>query len=540
MRDPRGPTRVLPLFDAGLDRPPGEGLPLGIIAGALILDSGEAERTFLFRCQDRYVAYNTLYGLRTVLFVADDEHVGHYRAELAGFDRNLAAIAAATGVIPPGGTPEPLFVVCDIDRLALGTCWTLRDQLRRGLVPRDAAAQLYLNQISPSYAALVAQLDKLLRDHGLPGGFDGAACARVGALASRFHNKARYVELVTAHAGAGLPTHVPTAVIAAERFLAVLRFDELVRLYVDATGDREPAALFVKSAQDSSGNISARVTRDTFDVRAGALRHEIEQHLLGRGVDLDERGRDLRAEVDASPSLRPLALSDDRLRRYKRIQAELRTGIELLIQRDVPPPENLAGRFVSVGLSFRIDGPDRVSPIAMAAQLYRDPEHRCYAGSYLSPAVAASVLRTPFDAELVRLCRVFAAQGYRGPINFDARLAADGCYQLIYDCNPRLTAIYAPLAVQAALRGQGLMAESVLSVGYRGELVWNDLQDRLAELSARGLLYTRAHQRGAVVLPNLSRRNGFDAVFVNLAPAAVLEALGSGAFGEAGGRRFHV
>jgi hypothetical protein len=530
---------VVPFFDMGPAQP-AAGPPLGVIAGGLILDSGEAERTFIFRCQDRYLAYNTLHGLRTVLFVADDEHVRYYRDELAGLHQSWDVIAAECGVLPAGGPPEPLFVACDIDRLRLGACWALLDQLRRSVVPRDVTPRLYLNQISPTYADLVGQLDRLLRDHGLPGGFDGDACARLGELALRFHNKARYVELVQAHGGAGLPAHVPTAVIAPERFLAVRRWSDLVHLYRERTGDGEPAAIFVKSAQDSSGNVAARLTEETFDLRAGALRREIEQHILGLRVDLDERARELRAEVDAAPALRPLALTDDRLRRYKRLQAERRTGIDLLVQREVAPPADLEGRFVSIGASFQIGGPERIELIEVAAQLYRDPERRSYLGSYLSPAIERSVIREPFDAELRRLCRLFAEQGWRGPINFDARLAADGAYQLIYDCNPRLTAVFPALAVRAALRAQGLSADSVLSLGYRGEFVWIDLPARLAMMSARGLLYTRERQRGAVVLPNLSRRHGFDVVFVNLEPAAVADALASGALGESGALSVYV
>src|SRR5688500_9267618 len=105
-----------PFFDAGQQPLPGGGLPLGIISGGLILDSGEAERTFIFRCQDRYLAYNTLQGLRSVLFVSNDEHVRYYREALAGFQQSWEAITAASGVLPPSGLPEPVFVACDIDR----------------------------------------------------------------------------------------------------------------------------------------------------------------------------------------------------------------------------------------------------------------------------------------------------------------------------------------------------------------------------------------------------------------------------------------
>ncbi len=530
---------MMPFFAAHAAAPASGGLPLGIIAGGLILDSGEAERTFIFRCQDRYLAYNTLAGLRTVLFVADDVHVAHYRRELETFDRHLAAIAAATGVVP-ARAPEPLFVTCDLDRLKLGVPWALRDQLRRGLVSASEPTALYLNQLSPTYAELVGQLGALLRDLQCPVDVDREACARTGELALRFHNKARHAELIAAHAGEDLPRHVPTAVISAEQFLSAARYQDLVRLYVDATGDHPPASMFVKSAQDSSGNVAARMCEQTFDVTGSALRREVEQQLLSRRLDVDERMRHLRSEVDAAPTLRPLALSDDRLRRYKRLQAERRTGIEVLLQREVTPPADLAGRFASVGLSFDLRGPEHVTPIAVAAQLYRDADLRSYAGSYLSPAVTAGVLRGTFGEQMVRLCRLFAAQGYRGPINFDARLAADGQYELIHDCNPRLTAIYPPMAVQGALRAQGLPADEVVGIGYRGELASEDLPGWLAELSRRELLYTPARPRGAVILPNLSRRHGFDAVFVNLAPAAVLERLRSGAFGPLERARLHA
>ncbi|HVE81369.1 MAG TPA: hypothetical protein VND93_00915 [Myxococcales bacterium] len=534
---PRGAPEVRwPFFRAWRGTAQGAGRPLGIISGGLILDSGEAERTFIFRCQDRYLAYSALHGLRSVLFVAGDEHVRCYREELEGFRRSWDAIAAATGALPPE-LPEPLFVTCDIDRLKLGTCWALLEQLRRGVVARGPLPDLYLNQISPTTAELVAQLGELLRAHGASGDFAPEECARAGALALRFHDKAGYVRLLSERGGPGLPPHVPTAVVAPEQFLALRSWEALVSLYRERSGDTGagPAALYVKSSLDSGGNVSARLTPDGFQERSAWLRREVEQHVLCRGVDLGERVRELREEVNAAPALRPLGLTDDRLGRYKRLQLERRTGIELLVQREVAPPADLGGRFAGLGLSWQVEGPDDIAPIAVAAQLYRDPDRLHYLGSYLSPALEGQVLASPLAAQVRRLCRLFADQGWRGPINFDARLNAEGEYELIYDCNPRLSAVFPSLAVRQGLRALGLRAEGVLGLGYRGGFVWEDLPGKLAELEARGLLYTRDRQRGAVVLPNLSRRSGFDVALVNVDVASARQWLASGAFDQGGG-----
>ena len=512
----------------------GGGEPLGIISGGLILDSGEAERTFIFRCQDRYLAYCALHGVRPVLFVANDEHVRCYREELEGFRRSWDAIAAATGALPPE-LPEPLFVGCDIDRLKLGSCWALMEQLRRGVIARGPLPELHLNQLSPTTAALVAQLGELLRAHGASGDLGAGECARIGALALRFHDKATCVRLLQERGGPGLPPHAPTAVVAPEHLLSARSWEALVTLYREGSGDSEPPALYVKSSLDSGGNVSARLTRDTFQDRFAWLRREVEQQVLCRGVDLGERVRELRAEVDAAPALRPLGLTDDRLARYKRLQIERRTGIQLLVQREVAPPADLRGRFSGIGLSFQVEGPDQIFPLAVAAQLYKDPDRLHYLGSYLSPALEQDVLRHPFSAQLRQLCRLFADQGWRGPINFDARLNAAGGYELIHDCNPRLSAVFPSLAVRRGLRARGLRAQEVLTLGYRGGFVWEDLPGRLADLAARGLLYTRHRQRGAVVLPNLSRRSGFDVALVNVDVDCARQWLDTGAFDQGGG-----
>src|SRR5215211_7181920 len=105
----------IPFFQAGTNHHGSETKPLGLINGLLLLDSGEVERTFIFRCQERYLTYNSLCGLQSVFFVAHREHREKYRVEIARRGEYLRAIKNASR-IPFGELSQPLFVPCDIDR----------------------------------------------------------------------------------------------------------------------------------------------------------------------------------------------------------------------------------------------------------------------------------------------------------------------------------------------------------------------------------------------------------------------------------------
>ncbi|HSK39882.1 MAG TPA: hypothetical protein VK943_08940, partial [Arenibaculum sp.] len=58
-------------------------------------------------------------------------------------------------------------------------------------------------------------------------------------------------------------------------------------------------------------------------------------------------------------------------------------------------------------------------------------------------------------------------------------------------------------------------ASSVLNFGYRGEFVCADPAAFAARLDEAGLLCTRERGRGVIVLPNLARDHGLDALVVN-------------------------
>jgi hypothetical protein len=189
----------------------------------------------------------------------------------------------------------------------------------------------------------------------------------------------------------------------------------------------------------------------------------------------------------------------------------------ILVQRAVAP-HPADRRWGGIGLSYLIESAERALPLAVAGQVYADAERRRFLGSYLDDALATAVLTPALAAQMEALCLRYAAVGYRGPINFDARLDADGRYVLIHDCNPRLSAVFPALAVRDALRAAGREPRSVLSLGYRGEFVARDAAGFLAQLDARGALYTHERARGVLVLPNLAREDGFDALLVDVEP----------------------
>jgi hypothetical protein len=488
------------------------GAPLAIVAGGLILDLGEAERTFVYRCQDRFLAYTSLWGLRSVLFAVSDRHVEIYRREFdvqrARYDR----IRECTGLFAGRPLLEPLYVGCDIDELRLFACSGFAAQARNLASSLDLAT----NQISPTYSNLLTQLAGLLRGQGIDVDDVAEESARLAALTVACADKSDYLALVAG--GEGLPPHVPTARFSSDELAGFGDYRSLAGMYLKHIGDEgmAPSRLFIKATLNSSGNLSAVVDPDNFAREMRRLVTTLKREAATEGRELDEQTDELRQEVDAAPCLRPIGLADEQLRRYKRDQAALRQRVDFLVQSEVRRRDGDAA-FGGIGLSFMLDGHGTISPLGATAQLYRDSENKHFQGAYLSDAIDRGIA-PGFHQAMYQLCRRYAARGYRGPINFDARRGSDGHYQLIYDCNPRLTGVLASLAVRESLGAGRSPFHSVLTLGYRGEFVLPDLETALVRLDRAGLLCTPTRSRGVVLLPNLCRENGFDLHLSNIDP----------------------
>ena len=471
------------------------GAPLAIVAGGLILDLGEAERTFIYRCQDRFLAYTSLWGLRSVFFAAGNSHVEIYRRHVAAQRVCYDRIRDRTGLFAGQPLLEPLYVGCDIDQLRLFVCTGFAEQAKAVAPSLDLAT----NQISPTYADLMVQLAGLLRGQGIEVDDVAEASAGLAALAVACADKSDYLALTAGQRA--LPPHVPTARFSSAELAALVDYRSLVAIYRQRIGGdaAAPARLFVKAALNSSGNLSAVVGPDNFAGEMQRLRTTLEREAAVDGPGLDEQAAELRQEVDAAPCLRPLGLDAAQLRRYKRSQAALRQRVDFLVQSELRRRDGDIA-FGGIGLSFMLDGDGAISPLGATAQIYRDPDHKHFQGAYLSDAIDRGI-PAHFHEAMRELCRRYAARGYRGPINFDARRDGAGQYQLIYDCNPRLTGVLASLAVRDALIACGSPVHSVLTLGYRGEFVLPDLEAALTCSTAPGCCARRRGRAASCCCP---------------------------------------
>jgi hypothetical protein len=515
---------VPPLFRFGTRRGAQAADPLAIVSGGLILDGGEAEHSFVYRCQDRFLTYSALMGWRSLFFAVDDRHVDMYRAHVAALAGRLAVIASRTGLFGETRIETPLFLLADLETLEISAPATLGQQLQDPGLVAAAQAGIALNQVAPTYARLVRQAERLLAYHGLSLDWGPDACARMGDLALRLHDKANWIDLIRAFDGADL--HVPTAVVTTAELRAVRDWPDLTCLFCERTGSPAPGSLFLKSSRNSAGNLAARIGPAGFGTAIDRFCGELEADTAPTSLEFDRKMEELQSDVDAAPCFRPLAIEPSRLQALRWQQAERRGDLRVLIQPDLDGGA-ASGGFASLGLSFLVGDAGAVTPLAVGAQLYRDPARRHFLGSYLvdthlPDGVRQLLARTgALGAELSRL-------GYRGPVGFDAMRTTDGAYRLIHDCNPRLTAVFPSLAVRDWLSGAGFPAHTVATLGYRGEFVLPDPAGAMQRLDSAGLLYTATHQRGAILLPNLCRDHGYDVHLVDVSPPEINSHLAPG------------
>ena len=468
------------------------GLPLAFLGGSIMVDSGNEHRAYLLACQNRYPVYAALNGMRSLLLVRDDDHVREYQSRLSAVARHVKTIERFTGRLLDLRVPEPLFVGYDIDspEVCLRPCQRFLQQIRDPMVINAGVlGGIHLNQLTPTSHRLVTQFYDLLRDHGIDSYFRRNLYSRAAQLAIRWHEKTRYVELLSAYSGPPLPPHVPTAMVASSRLqgMSWVQFLALVRGQIGSTTETR---FFVKSAVDSAGEASAVFDRENFHQKRTELLEELVQKVRDKG----------------------------------RADREVYLLVQPCIERVVSPCSLPS----SVGFTYFIHDSDHLERVAIGGHLYEDPDRSVFMGSFISNALTREAVESVGEQKLAALFRQFADQGIRGPINLDAVRNARGEYVFIYDCNPRLPGVFPALVVGQALERASLNAESLFTLGYRGRLVYPDLVAKLKHLEGLDLLYTRSRQRGVFLLPSLVRVDSFDLILLNMGVAEVQRVLDSG------------
>jgi len=512
----------IPFFRAGRSAGDAHPLPLGFISGPLIFDSGEADHTFFYRCQDRYLVYNALAGVRSLLFVIDANHRDRYSRLIANLNRRLDRVSAWTGApLPP--VAAPLMIPLDPDDLAVHDAPFLESHLREPSVRESIArGEILFNQASPTGARLLLEIATLLRRYNLEWDLDADRLRAQGALALWCHDKANYVAVVAA-SDRSLPAHARSAIVTVEDLLPLGGWSDLAALYTRRTGWAAPPALYVKSACDSGGNVACKVTPDNGAAAIDRLHREMLMRVVWDRGHHTVRLAELAGEIALAPSLGDLRPAEQTLARYLETQHGRRHNVRFLVQEAVDAPSNGgAWHCEGAGITCVVAAAADAEVYSTAGQIYSDADRQHYIGSLLSESAADLALDARADAGVRALAREFGRRGYEGPLNFDARRNDTGQWVFIYDCNPRLSAIYPALATRSCVnRVHGV--HTIVSLGYRGEFSTPDLDGLLATLSDQQLLYTVASGRGVLPLPNLARQGGCDLVIVNMSPEEVQE-----------------
>jgi|GEM_PF-1504166 len=463
---------------------------LALLGGSLILDSGEADQSFLFRCQDRFITYAWLLGLRPVLLVADAEHGRAQLEAVVALRDDCGVVAAATGLVGLFRRLEPLILGCDPLNLTLNKLLPLPSLTKH--------TRIHLNQVSPTAAKLLEGIADILQENGVELTLNRAAMWDDSKRALRLHDK------IAAHALAQAcpppaPPQLATAALDPAELAQMKNWEDLLAHYSAATGDGAPhRALMVKSSRDSAGNVAALLDDLEFDQLRRRLLEEVAKALGGQE---QEALADVRAAIAAS-RLEDAAYPDERLASFEAIRRQRREGLQLVVQRAVPPAAPCWDKPAALGLSYYVDA-ETVQPLAVSAQTYQDAHRRHFRGALLDDRIEGLFLGSDLERQMRCLCTHFQQQGYRGPIGFDALRDEGGSYILIQDCNPRLSAVFPALALRRSLSRGGLRSRFLLSLGYRGEARIPNLHATLAALDAAALLYTSKRRSGLLLLPNM-------------------------------------
>jgi len=469
-----------------------DGLPLVCLNGGIMADTGSEANTYIFTCQDRYPVYAAMGGIRCLLFIRDAEHILRYRTRIAEVTKHLKNIHSFTGLMPDFELPEPLYMPCDIDapESPLRSNQKFLQQIRDPKIMNShVRGGIYLNQVSPTISDLLEKFYCFLQGNGIESQVRLDEYHRMARCALRWHDKANYVELMSGvEEAASYPAHVPSAMFSS-RLLKNMTWTKLNKLFQEQTGKSDVTEFFVKSGMDAAGEVNVILNRNNFYFKTRELLMEIETKVT----------------------------------RMNRIQPE----VQLLVQPRIERSDIDRDLPASVGITYNIHGIEDIERLAIVGHVYEDAERKTFIGSYMSDHLTQHVLQGVGEEKIMTLLRLFARQGYRGPINLDAVRSTEEEYLFIYDCNPRLGGSFPGLILKNALEQVGLKVETFLTLGYRGRIIYPDLNAKLEELEGLGLLCTRTRHRGVCIIPSMVRSDSFDLILINMRMDEMREFIGS-------------
>lgn len=499
--------------------------------GSLIFDSAEADHSFWYRCQDRYLFYASLIGDRSLFFVKNASHRDQYVKSISQLRENFKSIQSIQGIWQDIEIHEPIYSQLELDQFGsqyqLSKLFT--EDHNNQQLPKSIS--ISTNQVSPTYFKLLRDLKSLLLKEGVDLQIDLDTAEDMERKIMLFNDKAYYVNLIKKYAR-NLPKHVDTVLLNPEKWKEIMTWDNLISIFHPIVkGSNIPQSFYVKSSVDSGGNGAIKLTKGQFDKSKKILDTIINTHILVKEPDIDNSILHLKAVLADSATYSQFYTENDAsnyvmdciLRRSK-------LDISLLVQSEIQKSVSSDLPF-GIGINCYIKNKDEISIVAIAGQLYSDRDCTIHIGALLSNELHSKVLTESFEKQIIELCRCFAEEGYIGPIGLDACLEHES-YTLIYDCNPRCTAILPALAVKSSLEMEGYNISEIINIDYRGRFIYPNFIEQLDLLNNKNLLFRSDHPSGILLLPNLARKNGYDAFFINTKIEEVNKVLSSMVLGE--------
>lgn len=430
------------------------------IGGFLMLSERQSLESF-FQWQKNNLVYSSFLRHIPIIFTKSSEHTSKYIKKYNTINEKIKLISKNIGIKLPY-ISKPIIIKCKIKDDEIKQ--VIFDKTQKQIFDHNS---IYTNQISPIaeiiFDKIVSKYKKTIIDQN--------KYKQASRLAIKFNNKANYVKLVTSNQNKiDLPYHVPTIIIPFDK-LKKLTWESLLKDFTNQTNEQNTKEFYIKLAINSGGEINVMINEENFEQKKQLLITETTK----------------------------ANISDANFLAQKKVN--FKKGEEL----------------THLGFIYYIKSPKNIKRIDIHAQIYSNETQTTFLGSFISNKLEKRVLSIFDEQKMLNLCKLFAKEGYIGPINFDAIINDNNKLEFIYDCNPRMTGTLPSIAIYNYFKKKhNINIDIIVPLGYRGNLYFSNISKKLNELKSKNLLFTKDNNSGAMLIPNFARDNSYDMWLINM------------------------
>jgi hypothetical protein len=458
----------------------------------LYVCTGNEPAEYAYRFQEELATYVGLFGYHPLLLVGPNtgRDSALYAERATIVNGRLVEVGIATGLHLE--CPHPLCLEFESDRQLVDFAKTHGRAIEQGAEFQSLADELLAdltsvryNQFTPMQARSLERFASGLA-HPSNGLCELVEVARQRSKSvMRFTSKREYWNLVNAFADAEmLPRHLETKFIAASHLPPT--WNQFVE---QCCGDENGRRWIIKSERDACGDVTVFVDELSYADEIADLHEQLRNKSGNRNRPASEN--------------------------WFLVQRALKSD---------PQTQEVCGVPDCFGINCFIHDVNQIDIVCLTKQLYAEPQRRIHLGAYWSRDIEDTVLSDIGYDRIKELCRLFAREGYVGPVGFDGMRDDDGHSVLIYDCNPRLTGVLPVLAVRQLLKRHQVDVCSIANAGYHGTVRSASGSAICAWLNSQKTLFRLDNPEGVLPVPNFVSKDGtmFDLFFVNMTQNDVL------------------